>query len=419
MAIYQCDEGKPSCSRCRRMKVNCSFTETSSGLVIVPTSRSKLLSGEGDASATALLGLSKEPETRSDSVQNAISEFNQGSIPFQPRFPDAERDRLRLMHHYTGCTRETITELALNNAAGVFLWRDYVPHMAFEYDFLLHGLLSVAALHLTLLQNSSQDRNMLLATRHHNLGIASFRQHLVNLNGDNVDALFAFSCMLPLYCFGVHQTAQSGLSPLAKVIELFMLIRGTGVIVRACHEWLTVKSPWRPFFEPKSGKTVDDLSFEIEHVISMLLQRADSSIPVAEKRQVYAGAIGALRQNFLLATTYPHVQLTITFLPTMAPDLFLSMIRDKEPLALAIVANYAVILHWMRSRIWMGGWGRQTFEEVQQVLPSEFHDCIAWAAEEIESGQTEQCFGRPSEPIALGSLRYSKSLAEELESSLR
>lgn len=413
MVIHQCDEGKPSCSRCVRMKVNCSFTETSSALVIIPASGSKNPPSKGGAAGTALLHLSKRPGNPFDSMQDAIIDASIGQVPFQPRFPEAERDRLRLMHHYTGCTRETITELALNNAAGVFLWRDYVPQMAFEYDFLLHGLLSVTALHLALLRNHSHDKNMLLAARHHNIGITLFRQHLANITHDNVAAIFAFSCMLPLYCFGIHQTAHSELKPLAKIVELFMLIRGTGVIVRASQDWLTVKSPWRPFFKPKMGEITGDLPIEVDRVINMLLQRVDECISVTEKRQVYAGAISVLRHNFLLATLFPHVQLTITFLPTMAPEPFLNMIRGEEPLALAILGNYAVVLHWMRSRIWMEGWGRQTFDAVRRVLPNEFHDCIAWAAEEIERGQLEGSLSTCSqEPSAMGSqLVYSQTLA--------
>jgi hypothetical protein len=60
------------------------------------------------------------------------------------------------------------------------------------------------------------------------------------------------------------------------------------------------------------------------------------------------------------------------------------MVCIGEPLALAILANFAVILYWLRQTIWLQGWGRETVEAVREALPVEWHECIAWAVQETE-----------------------------------
>jgi hypothetical protein len=44
-----------------------------------------------------------------------------------------------------------------------------------------------------------------MAIRHHDLGVAMFRPHLSNITPENHDAVFAFSCIVVLYTFGIQR----------------------------------------------------------------------------------------------------------------------------------------------------------------------------------------------------------------------
>ncbi|KAK9366257.1 hypothetical protein V1509DRAFT_648909, partial [Lipomyces kononenkoae] len=57
--------------------------------------------------------------------------------------------------------------------------------------------------------------------------------------------------------------------------------------------------------------------------------------------------------------------------------------------ALAILAHYAVILHWLRGHIWLDGWGEEIVDAVRQVLSSGWHACIAWVLKEVADSHTE------------------------------
>lgn len=317
-----------------------------------------------------------------------------------PHFSSSERDRLKLIHHYTNFTSKSIIELTLNDGEGVSLWLNHVPQLAFEHDFLLHGLLSVSSLHLAL---CGQSENITSAIRHHHLGIELFRPYLSNITADKVGALLAFSCLLALYSFGIHRIVKTQLSPLAKITEVFNLVRGSGVIIQAGGRWVLEDGPWKPFFQSGDVDFSRELPAEMEAVLSRLLQRSkDTALYTTSQRLIYSMAIEVLRRNFVLATSAAHVQLTINLFPVMVQYKFLEFMRLGEPLALAILANYAVVLHWLRSHIWLEGWGQQTINAVGQALPHDWHDCIAWAIQEVRSGQVEassNCKDRPRAQI--------------------
>lgn len=60
------------------------------------------------------------------------------------------------------------------------------------------------------------------------------------------------------------------------------------------------------------------------------------------------------------------------------------MVRNHDPLALAVLANYVVMIHRQRSSIWFEGLGKVTVDAIRATatLGTDWHDCIAWAVEE-------------------------------------
>ncbi|GAT23562.1 hypothetical protein RIB2604_01707010 [Aspergillus luchuensis] len=192
-----------------------------------------------------------------------------------------------------------------------------------------------------------------------------FRSHLSNITPENHDAVFAFSCVVSLYTFGIQRPSEPTEDPIDRLHQVFSLIRGSSFLVKSDHDTM-VRSRWSVLMLPHPfPPTV--LSSELEDVLSKLLSRA-------------AMAPEAARMEFW------------------------SMVRIGEPLALSILANYAVTLDWLRSNIWMAYWGREIVVAVRKALPLDWHECIAWAVQEME---------RPSESGGLG--RYSASISDSLQ----
>lgn len=61
------------------------------------------------------------------------------------------------------------------------------------------------------------------------------------------------------------------------------------------------------------------------------------------------------------------------------PAGFLELVRTHQPVALAILAHYCVVLHHLRDRWWMGGWALAVLHEICDLLGPEEIKSISWA----------------------------------------
>jgi hypothetical protein len=71
--------------------------------------------------------------------------------------------------------------------------------------------------------------------------------------------------------------------------------------------------------------------------------------------------------------------------PIQCPLQFVLKLKEQDPLALVILAHYAVILHWLREEhLWMRGWGKDIVDTVKHTLDKEWLDCIEWPRGQAE-----------------------------------
>ena len=134
------------------------------------------------------------------------------------------------MNHFTLHTSKTITEVTIPEDESI--WGTWATELASENDFLLHGLFSLSSLHLVLCSISPQ-KNTVTAIHHHGLGLALFRPQLPT---ENFDAVFAFSCVVAFYSFGIHRASESEMDPITTIHQVLTLIRRSAVIVKSDHE---------------------------------------------------------------------------------------------------------------------------------------------------------------------------------------
>jgi hypothetical protein len=301
---------------------------------------------------------------------------------------DIERERLKLMTHYTQHTAQSITDFGVQTG-DASLWRDWVVELAFEHDFLLYGLLGFSALHLALQCDSNdsiqKQHYTILAIQHYDRGIALFRPYLNDLDSASQDALFGFSVIVAMYSFGIQRVPPfltSNSSSIARLHQALSLLRSSSHIAKKDFEALR-RGRWSGMLVPLPDSHYK-LPHAMEDMLAKLGQYTSKTITTSTQQEMYMCCIEALRINLALAVEYDRAQVRVSFLAVATPDEFWSMVCIGEPLALAILANFAVILYWLRQTIWLQGWGRETVEAVREALPVEWHECIAWAVQETE-----------------------------------
>jgi hypothetical protein len=138
-----------------------------------------------------------------------------------------------LMHHYTLHTSKTLARRPEMQEA----WQATIPEIAYGYEFLMHGILGLSALHLSHLKPEKYSHYLANAGFHMSLGLRSYRRILMAPSQENCFALFCFSGLIMVYIYAspMDPLESHSAAGLDSIFELLGLCRGTLVL--------------RPFFD--------------------------------------------------------------------------------------------------------------------------------------------------------------------------
>lgn len=136
---------------------------------------------------------------------------------------------LELMHHFSTVTCES---LAWRKDIK-YVWQTVVPTVAYQYDFTMHGLLAISALHKARLFPHQKERYLNVSAYHQALGLEGFTPRLPTVSKDNWQPIFTFSSMVVLYVASLPSRSNSldMISPIEAIFELFSCIRGIQAIL--------------------------------------------------------------------------------------------------------------------------------------------------------------------------------------------
>ncbi|MCJ1442886.1 MAG: hypothetical protein MMC23_003383 [Stictis urceolatum] len=472
----KCDEAKPVCGGCNKRGAKCSFQDATSSFVFVsefngaqskgssiasppnsanPDIRPSITSPPASASASgSIAGLELPPpppppppplqqhhlplahnpqslpsldHTRHSSVSSAPSQPSRSnalspsiaSAPSEGIFTAAERDNLRLMRYYMLFVYKQIN----GDPKQFALWRDYIPELAFQHDYLLHMVLAMSALHMAITNppstspphstpmspesslhtppsasagpssphsSTSNPSTSLsasptaLALHHHTLGLSLFRPNVSNVTPSTIQPLFAFSCLLAIFAFGAPRASQHPPDILPEIIHSISLLRGTGTIVRQGTELLKT-SPMAalmlPFPHDPHGPLPPRLEAALAHLAA---KNVSAHVGSPEIRDAYTQALAVLRNAFLLADERPGSGMVVVPFSIFLPDRVALGLRAGEPMALVLLAYYAVLLHQLQNSVWLKGLGRRVVGAVWDEVGEGWRECLGWAVGEVQ-----------------------------------
>ena len=308
---------------------------------------------------------------------------------------------MELMHHFT-----THTHLGFSyNREMDNLWRDTVPRLAFDHLYLLHGILALSALHLAQLHPTRRGHYRTIAAQHYTSGLELFRPVLqVEISQEDCHAVFAFGISAAFIAMAMPEYSMSAQSSnfdaLHHLLEVMGLFRGIPALLSGSLAWIRA-GPMGPFIRQPgaAGDPGVSVSVAVENALRALEARnealnADAAYDEdpdaatgsqAEQhctREHYATVIAALRPAFSHVTKNQDKMLMIAWL-VMVPPKFIEALRQREPLALAVVAHFAVALHAMRDNWFVNDLGKRVVEAVDKALGEEWDGVMAWPKAEI------------------------------------
>ncbi|DAA74193.1 TPA_exp: putative C6 finger domain protein [Trichophyton benhamiae CBS 112371] len=318
-------------------------------------------------------------------------------------YVDLTRQDSLLLHHYTSIACHTLFHPLDQGRA--YIWQSLVPQLAHIYPFVMHNILSLAAMHLASLQPHLLHKYTLLAARHQSHVIKAARARVASqqVTSQNCSAVVICSSLLLLYELAIlhpsyfvseravstTSTSTSAAQRVDEIVQKMLVMRhlvGLWNISMA----LFSQGPARCLLSTGTLDVTSPLAVEVRSSLDrVLLATTTLHVPDA-----YAAAIDSLWHCFkccVLST--PPDWLRALAWPNMVPRLFMSELLERRPLALVLVAHYCALLVLHPGSWWMHGWPQPVLfalvEAVSESGHAHWRDLFAWPLKVVTSHQPE------------------------------
>ncbi|XEV01488.1 hypothetical protein FSHL1_006775 [Fusarium sambucinum] len=373
----KCDENQP-CTACARHGVVCVYAEA-------PDTRSR-----SRGPSTEKTHSQGETPRQGDLLMSAVSP---DPLPYLAKFVKGQEPieqstwltDLELMHHHSTCTYLTLPRA--NELQHI--WQVEMPKLALRHVYLLHQVLSVSAYHLAHL-NPDRPEYPICASQHQNEAIKGLRSAIGSISQDSCVEIFLSSSLLSIGAFASFSTQNSGQQPgVDDLLDVFVLIRGMNDIL---NKYQTTLNQSR-----LGGLFIRGSSCELTPVLTAI---------IAQLRQItipdgFDPSMASLCQDSILSaitwieksigtTANPDLRIALTLCLSVSAE-FLDLIKQRNPVALCVLAHYCVVLNQAGSFTWyMAKWGRLVVLDIWKEMDPEWRPLLQWCMEAVEC---ENCVG--------------------------
>ncbi|KAI0902046.1 hypothetical protein F4806DRAFT_445498 [Annulohypoxylon nitens] len=363
----KCDETRPSCRNCLRRGISCDFAASAGS-----TNPASDVNGSSNSGQTPIVN--QIPSPAATSVNNS------------PPVDWFDILDLELLHHFTTSTCFTFsTEPMVRN-----YWRVNVPRMGFSYQYVLKGVLSLAALHLAKFKPQRRDILTERAMIHQNASSSMALPVLNDIHSENSVPILFFSMLTMFNAFASPKessdllVASNGAMP-----QWLHLFRGMRSVVALNGEVMSsilslgfifdsgrqMGQVWRSMIPPEH----EGLK-ELETTIRMYVKDA-------QKLEVLAHSIDELKRAFAFTHSTnvaddQRVRGVFMWLFGIR-DEFTQLIKEHDNEALSVLSFFCVLLKRLDYIWWIEGWGIHLIERICSVLDEGYRLWIQWPIEEI------------------------------------
>ncbi|CAI6035383.1 unnamed protein product [Clonostachys chloroleuca] len=283
---------------------------------------------------------------------------------------------LELMHHYTSSAY-----LTLPRATDIRrVWQTDVASLAMSNKFLMHQLLAFSAHHLAYLNPSPDSTYAICASIHQNKAIFGLQSTLGQISNENCHAVFAASAFLCICGFASYSSLNvgDGRPAFENFLDVLLLIRGKSFILdsfaKTLHHgplgMLFHKGDQNPAAPPILTTFVSQLRY-----LDSLIAEGDTNSALC--REAINSTI-EWTERVIESTHWPDLRFTLSW-PICLSEGFVGLLKQSDPMALAILAHYGVILQHTGNMHWyLSGWGERVIKDIGDRMDTEWRETIKW-----------------------------------------
>ena len=300
-----------------------------------------------------------------------------------PTVPNLDLHDLDIFRHYA-----TYTSASLSDRDSVQrTWRVAVTKEALPHDFLMHALLCFASAHLAQICPAQHRMYSESAVTHRSMALRSCIPHLRKVTPTNCHALFVFSSVIAISTFSFPNSPSMPLdSPIDNIVTFIVLIQGVNTVLQSGLDWIktgsleallqTERVDWRQKIGPVPMSLRD---------AAQKLHAWNDQHTLETHRELYLKTIQNL-ESFYGAYSIVTSDRSLVFIwCATVPAEFVARLRERGPMALVILAHWAVLLHSVGAQWWAGERGKLLVEAIYLELDDEWKAAVQWPMDVVES----------------------------------
>lgn len=281
---------------------------------------------------------------------------------------------LMLMHHYSTATYATLPR----GIERCDIWQQEIPRLADGNVFLMHQILATAAYHLAHTNPSQAKHYALHGLRHQNDAIVGLQAALPSLRTSNCDAFFAASSMLTISAFASAGADGAGETmTLDGLLDAFLLVRGMSNILDIYETALKAGRLGYLFKVAVGGDGCSVLRRVMRQLEDFVVPSDFDAAEAEVCRATVSVSLEWMRRRG------SALRIALSWPICLGED-FVNLLRRRQPVALAILAHYAVLLHVAGLEKWyLRSWGQRVLEDISGSIDPQFRSLVAWPSTEM------------------------------------
>lgn len=250
-------------------------------------------------------------------------------------------------------------------------WQIVLPRKALSYDFLMSGMLALAALHIAhSLPQPASFSYIDTALEYYNLAVPPFRLALDNITPVNCEPVLAHSVITTALGIALprmtadrdRRSSPAMITPsiTENITSLFELLQGVGNIFKITRPWLhqhdgTIFASKSDFWiRPAADRVDDDTELALKRLATLNDDTLDTANP--SQHRINQDAITLLHRCFRRFALISNIDAVLAWL-AMVDKGFVVAVQRRQPLPVLILMHWGVLLHELDGRRW---WARNS-----------------------------------------------------------
>lgn len=301
-----------------------------------------------------------------------------------PSTAAAVRD-LELMHKFSTETYESLC----TGQSEFHAWQVIIPRHALQYDFLMNGILALAALHIaTTIDPPASWAYIDTALQYHSLSFAPFRSAIDNLTPLNCEAVLAQSIVTTVIGIALPRlTAERDESPsmTENIVVVFELLQGVKKIITIGRSWIKLNLFTHKEDSYDHYATLDTAT---QTALTRLATLNDEMLAMTDpvQHKINTEVVSHLRRCYARFVSTDDPANVLAWLAAVDKG-FVENVRRRQPFPLLVLMHWGVLLGELHGqRWWARESGRALVSELLQALRPgdiQWKDALLWPQEKM------------------------------------